>query len=552
VLASALGPTGALVAGLGILLAASAIAVVLLFRRNRALARLRLHDPQTGLPNQVAFWRIAPAKVPASADEPLALVCVEIDHYKELTGLYGHLAAESRLTRLAELMQDVAPAEAHCFRYGDSELLILAPGCEESEGIALAERLQAALRSLPERSPEITVSAGVASMTGGRQAAELVVAAKLFDEADRALRVAKRNGRETVVPASSPDVSDFDLLDPEIEAARRAAIEMARATLGARDEETATHSDEVVELAQAIGQSLGLDPDERQKLQLAAGLHDIGKIAMPRRILNKPGPLDDREWILVKEHTVIGERILRSVPELAPAATAVRHAHERWDGEGYPDGLAGEEIPLCSRVVLCADAFHAIRSDRPYRAGRSSSEALDEIRAHSGTQFDPEVVGALERVAAAARRSGSRFSRRTIALLATCGFLLAGTALADMAGWVDVPLIGSAGGSKPHAGSTPSDRSGTGKGGVKGAKHASGKGSAKGASGRAASARRDGVKADRRDTGRGGLAKRDGGSGGAGQAEQDNGKALGLLPGNPGRGAAWGQGDGGGRYHPKK
>ena len=559
VVALALGPAGTLLTGLIVILAASVGTIVILTRRNRAMARQRYTDPLTGLHNRQAFWRIAPETVPTAEDRPLTLLCVEIDHYRELTSLYGHLAAEAMIERLAELMRSVAPRGSSCFRYGDTEFLLLAPGLDEREGVAIAEQLRNEVASIPERTPEMTVSAGVASMTGGRQAHELVVAAKLFDEADRALRVARRNGRGEIVPASSPDVSDFDLLDPEIEAARRAAIEMARATLGARDEDTATHSDEVVELAQAIGQTLGLPPEERQQLQLAAGLHDIGKIAMPRRILNKPGPLDQEEWTLIKEHTVVGERILRSVPELAPAAQAVRHAHEHWDGHGYPDGLVGEEIPLCSRVVLCADAFHAIRSDRPYRAGRSSEEALEEIRAHAGTQFDPQVVSALERVASAARRGAVRFSRRTVALLATVGVLLAGTATAAINGWIDLPLFGSAGGSGQKAPGTASEKPGDARGQDKGAERGDARGD--GAAGRRSDAGggpdgkagggtgRDGAGAGvkRRAGGTGG------GAGGGGSSETGpNGNALGQLPGNPGHGKAWGQGEGAGQTHPKK
>jgi hypothetical protein len=126
---------------------------------------------------------------------------------------------------------------------------------------------------------------------------------------------------------------------------------------------------------------------------------------------------------VIREHTVIGERILRSVPEMAEVATIVRHSHEHWDGSGYPDGLAGEQIPLASRVILCADAYHAIRSDRPYRAGRSAGEAMAEVRRSSGTNFDPEVVRALERVAADVRRGGLGVAlprrKRLVALLAT-------------------------------------------------------------------------------------------------------------------------------------
>src|SRR6185436_16270780 len=143
--------------------------------------------------------------------------------------------------------------------------------------------------------------------------------------------------------------------------ARRAALAMAVASLEARDRGTAAHSEDVVTLCESIGTRLGLSDEQLDRLAATAQLHDVGKLAMPTEILNKPGPLDDDEWEIIRQHTVIGERMLRAVPEMGAVAGMVRHSHERWDGLGYPDGLAGDEIPLASRIVLCADAFHAIR-----------------------------------------------------------------------------------------------------------------------------------------------------------------------------------------------
>ena len=209
-----------------------------------------------------------------------------------------------------------------------------------------------------------------------------------------------------------------------IAAAQRAAVEVAVAALGERDGATADHSDDVVELAAAMADRMRVDEEERRRLLVAAQLHDLGKVAIPSEILHKPGPLDDDEWEVMRTHTPVGERILRSVPELADVATIVRHSHEHFDGSGYPDGLVGQQIPISSRIILCADAYHAIRSDRPYRAGRSAGEALTEIQTHAGRQFDPQVASALERAAKDARSgrvlSGpSRItgSRRLAALL---------------------------------------------------------------------------------------------------------------------------------------
>jgi hypothetical protein len=205
------------------------------------------------------------------------------------------------------------------------------------------------------------------------------------------------------------------------QAARRAAVEIATATLSASSTEMASHSDDVDVISEGIGRKLGLVGQGLDDVMVAARLHDIGKIAVPARIIDKPGPLDEAEWAVIRRHTIIGEQILLSVPELRSAARLVRHSHERWDGGGYPDGLAGEEIPLGSRIVFCADAFHAIRCDRPYRRGRSPAEALAEIRACAGAQFDPDVVEALVGLSSElrARSNGTRpRSRRAGRLMA--------------------------------------------------------------------------------------------------------------------------------------
>jgi HD-GYP domain-containing protein (c-di-GMP phosphodiesterase class II) len=187
----------------------------------------------------------------------------------------------------------------------------------------------------------------------------------------------------------------------------RAVVHSLAAALEARDGYTGGHSDEVQQLATAVATRLGLDAEAVSEVQTVAALHDVGKIGIPDRVLHKPGPLDDDEWDLMREHPLIGERILRPLPGLAGVAEAVRHEHERWDGRGYPDGLAGEEIPLASRIVLACDAWHALVSDRPYRSALSPSTARAELIRCAGTQFDPRVIEALPR---SPRRAGRRRS----------------------------------------------------------------------------------------------------------------------------------------------
>lgn len=162
--------------------------------------------------------------------------------------------------------------------------------------------------------------------------------------------------------------------------------------LEARDQYTADHSDVVAEWALDTGKRLGMDEDQLRDLELGAILHDIGKVAIPDDILNKPGRLTDEEFEVMKSHTIVGERILKPIGFLKNVAPIVRHEHERWDGRGYPDGISGEQIPLASRIIFVCDAYHAITSDRPYRAGQPHAFARRILTENAGTQFDPAVV----------------------------------------------------------------------------------------------------------------------------------------------------------------
>jgi putative nucleotidyltransferase with HDIG domain len=165
--------------------------------------------------------------------------------------------------------------------------------------------------------------------------------------------------------------------------------------LEAKDVYTAAHTREVADLSERVGIRLGMRPDELRTLRYAALLHDIGKIAVRGEVLNKPGPLTDEEFDQIRLHTVTGARMLERVEQLRAVLPLIRFAHERWDGAGYPDGIAKEEIPLGARVICVCDAFHAMVSDRPYRAALPFEQAVAELRRCSGTQFDPAVVEAL-------------------------------------------------------------------------------------------------------------------------------------------------------------
>jgi HD domain len=221
----------------------------------------------------------------------------------------------------------------------------------------------------------------------------------------RAAGAASLRADEVTALAGLVDLSALALEQAEVrgrlERAAQAGVEALAAAVDMRDNYTAEHSEQVVGLARRVARQLGVSGSALSEVEVAARLHDVGKIGVPDAILNKRGPLDADEWQIVRQHPEWGSQMLARVPELAGIAVLIRYEHERWDGKGYPDGLAGEEIPLASRIVFVCDAYHAITSTRPYREARSSDEALRELEANAGSQFDPEAVRALSRVVAA-------------------------------------------------------------------------------------------------------------------------------------------------------
>ena len=192
----------------------------------------------------------------------------------------------------------------------------------------------------------------------------------------------------------------------ELSAAYRGTALLLGEVIAHDDEYTGEHSYGVISLSLEIADELGLDEDDRRLVEFGALLHDVGKIAVPKEIVNKPGPLDDDEWAVMRQHTIAGQRMLDKIGGgMTEVGAIVRASHERWDGGGYPDGLAGEAIPIEARIVACCDSFNAMTTTRSYRKAMSADAALQECRACAGTQFDPDVVHALMRVVASGAAS---------------------------------------------------------------------------------------------------------------------------------------------------
>jgi putative nucleotidyltransferase with HDIG domain len=256
---------------------------------------------------------------------------------------------------------------------------------------ALVRYAEAALERLT--GAPVRVSAGTADasdeplVAGGHRLGGVRVA-----EGERWSRL-----RDAVLPQLATALESAGLVD-RLRKTHLETIAALSRSMEAKDYYTGGHTERVADVAVALARRLGYAGADLDAIEIGALLHDIGKIGIPERILHKPGPLDDEEWQVMKEHPLISEYILAEV-ELDPIVCQIaRSSHERMDGAGYPDGLGGHEIPLAARIVLVADAFDALTSDRPYRPGRDVDAAIAELRAHRGTQFCPEVIDALEQL----------------------------------------------------------------------------------------------------------------------------------------------------------
>ncbi|HWC28016.1 MAG TPA: PAS domain S-box protein, partial [Solirubrobacteraceae bacterium] len=341
-------------------------------RADEQLAHQAHHDALTGLPNRRKLMEdLELALADATPDQPLLLLLLDLDGFKAYNDSFGHSAGDALLTRLGRRLAAEMDGWGTCYRMGGDEFCVIA--ARPPNGVD--DLVDRARRALTEWGEAFSVTASCGSALLPAQAATPSDALGL---ADRLMYAEKGSGTRA-------------------SAARQSANVLLQ-VLAERDPELGVHLDEVTQLCEAVGRALAVPEDQMCYLLHAASLHDVGKAAIPEAILDKPAPLDEDEWSYVRRHTLVGERILAAAPALAPAAKIVRASHERLDGRGYPDGLAGEQIPLGARIIAACDAFDAMTADRPYRSAMSVEDALTELRACAGTQFDPAVVGALAAV----------------------------------------------------------------------------------------------------------------------------------------------------------
>jgi two-component system, cell cycle response regulator len=338
-------------------------------RAQTDLTRAANTDSLTGLGNRRRLSAKLQEVIPtANTEQPVLLAMYDLDGFKLYNDTYGHPAGDALLVRLSHRLSETLDGVADAYRMGGDEFCVVAQLTAPGKGFHVAAQ---AADALHEHGEGFTVSASYGAVLLPTETSDPTEALRIADQR----MYARKSSSRLSAPRQTTDV----LLQMTAE----------------RNAELGEHITSVTELAAAVATSLNLSPEQIDDVKRASALHDIGKLAIPEDILEKREPLTAEEWEFVRQHTVIGERILAAAPSLAGCGKIVRSSHECWDGSGYPDGLVGERIPLEARIIFVCDAFEAMTSARPYREARPLEDALAELRRCAGTQFDPEVVRAL-------------------------------------------------------------------------------------------------------------------------------------------------------------
>jgi diguanylate cyclase (GGDEF)-like protein len=347
-------------------------------------------DELTGLFNRRHFEERLKEEVSRHAryGDVFSIFMLDLDNFKTYNDVYGHPAGDTLLSQIGEIIRSSVRSVDQAFRYGGDEFVVILPQTARDDAYVVAERVRDQVAGeMEKKSLTVTCSIGLASYP-----AEGVISEDLVTGADTALYYAKWTGGNRTYLSSKVLSEPVD--NGEVHGKRNglSAVYSLVSVVEARDPYVYGHSRRVNTYAVALAEAIGLSPDESSRVSTAALLHDIGKIGIPDKVLNKKGGLNEEDWRAVKAHPRLGANIISNIPNLVPCVSIILHHHERWDGAGYPERLKGEDIPIGARILAIADSFEAMTSARPYRPALSLEQVVKELRQGAGHQFDPQLV----------------------------------------------------------------------------------------------------------------------------------------------------------------
>ena len=320
-----------------------------------------------------------------------SMFMIDLDNFKSYNDIYGHPAGDILLGQIGRIIKSSVRNVDQAFRYGGDEFVVILPQTARDAAYVVAERVRRqTAEEMQKRAIAVTCSIGLASYPE-----DGMLSGELVDVADTALYHAKRTGGNRIFLSSkilSKQPDNGGIPGTVTRPNNLSDVYDIASAVEAKDPYTYGHSKKVNIYAVALAEAIGLSPDEVSTLSAAALLHDIGKVGIPDKVLNKKGKLTKEDWETIKAHPKLGANIITNIPKLAPSVNSILYHHERWDGGGYPEGLKGEEIPIEARILAIADSFEAMTSARPYRPALSLEEVVTELRQGAGLQFDPKLV----------------------------------------------------------------------------------------------------------------------------------------------------------------
>ena len=348
------------------------LGVVMVFRdvtekvsRQDEILYLSYHDSLTNLYNR-RYFEEEIKRIEATHCYPLSIILGDVNGLKMVNDVLGHAEGDRFLIETARILNESCGDNGIVARWGGDEYIILLPDCESKQAENICQDINNKCRESAGRGINLSISLGYASRKNSHEDVTKVI----------------NTAEEVMYTQKMLNSGSY----------RNSVLESFKKTLFEKSHETEEHANRLMQLSRKMGQAMSLHQSAMQELELLGVLHDIGKIGIPDAILNKPGKLNDDEWSIMKRHSEIGSRIAQSVPEFIRISEYILFHHERWDGNGYPRGLKGDEIPVLSRILSVVDSYDAMTSERPYRKPMSQEAAIQELKLNAGTQFDPNLV----------------------------------------------------------------------------------------------------------------------------------------------------------------